>query len=603
MTASIVFVNGTVITMDGDDTIAEAVAVEGTDIVAVGSRALIDELTGPGTRVVDLAGGTVIPGINDSHIHAIGLGVMMPPLSVDVGYPAVSSIADVVAAVREQARRTPAGDWIVGGGWDYGFLAECVADPSRAPLLADLDAATTDHPVVLNDFSLHATWVNTAALRAAGYDPDGDYRDDYTVLSGDDGRPTGVLHEGAAGRMRARIPAMTDEFRRAGVLAAARELTALGVTSITDPAIGPVDPVGAMAASGIEVYRRLVAERAIPLRVCVLRLPAGLSPSPDEFERNLAAWPDEPTPDRRRFAVVGTKIFADGIPPNLSAWMYEDYTEGRGCGALVVEGDTDDERVAGLNRMIELAHRAGHQIGVHTTGDRSADAVVDAFVAAVTKYPRPDPRHYVIHADFLTPHAIAACAEHGFGANMNPAIKWTIADFVGELLGPQRAAYEWPYRSAIDGGVAVTSASDAPVTFPNWRQGLSTMLLRESKATGTVSGPDERIGLLDALRTYTAAGAWQDRAEDWKGSIEAGKVADLCVIGADLVSMDPADMPEMPIVMTVFDGEVVHEAPGGPADGAIAAMPTGGHYGTSTRLVPSPGVGCCQYDALTLGPR
>lgn len=598
MPASIVFVNGSVLTMDGADTVAEAVAVDGSTIVAVGSRADVEALIGPDTRVVDLAGGSLLPGINDSHIHALSLGASMPPLSVDVGYPTVSSIADVAAAVREAAERTPAGQWIMGGGWDPGFLAECLADPDRTLLLSDLDAATAEHPVVLNDFSLHSVWVNSVALRLAGFDVEGDYADDPMVVTDADGHPSGVLYEAAAGRVRAAVPPMPDEMRRAAVAIAARELTALGVTSITDPALGPGDPSGPLAAAGIDVYRQMVAEDAIALRVNVLRLPSGMGPSPEEFLRNLADWPDEPTPDARRFAVIGTKIFADGIPPNRTAWMYEDYSPAGGTGALVVEGTDDDDRVAGLRAMVMAAHVAGHQIGVHATGDRAADAVVAAFVAAQEAHPRTDTRHYVIHADFLTPWAIATCAEHGFGASMNPAIKWTIAAFHDEWLGLERSAYEWPYRSALDGGMRVTSASDAPVTFPNWRQGLATMLLRESKTDSAVSGPEQRIGLFEALRTYTITAAWQDRAEDWKGSIEVGKVADLCVIGADLLTMDPHDMADMPVVMTVFDGRIVHEATAGPSDGSIATMPTGGHYGPSTRLVPHVH-GCgCEYDSF-----
>ncbi|MER6983601.1 amidohydrolase family protein, partial [Streptomyces carpinensis] len=220
---------------------------------------------------------------------------------------------------------------------------------------------------------------------------------------------------------------------------------------------------------------------------------------------------------------------------------------------------TDDERVAEIREMVRHAHAAGYQVGVHVTGDRGIDTVVDAFAAATDAHPRPDARHYVIHGDFLTPRSMERLAEHGFGANMNPTIKWTIADLEEELVGPERAAYEWPYRDAIDAGVTVASSSDAPVTLPDWRQGIATMLLRESKASGRVSGPDQRITLAEALRTYTANGAWQDFADDWKGTLEAGKVADLCVLGGDLLTADPHDIPGLPVTLTVFGGEIVHD--------------------------------------------
>ncbi|MFF0464495.1 amidohydrolase family protein [Streptomyces mexicanus] len=131
-----------------------------------------------------------------------------------------------------------------------------------------------------------------------------------------------------------------------------------------------------------------------------------------------------------------------------------------------------------------------------------------------------------------------------------------------ESGGAERAAYAWPYRDAVDAGVRVASGSDAPVTYPDRRQGIAIMMLRESKATGRVSGPEQRIGLAEALRMYTIDAAWQDFADDWKGSLEPGKVADLCVLDGDLLTADPRDIPELPVVLTVVDGQVVCNALG-----------------------------------------
>ncbi len=240
--------------------------------------------------------------------------------------------------------------------------------------------------------------------------------------------------------------------------------------------------------------------------------------------------------------VIGVKIYADGVPPQQTAWTYDEYVGG-GFGALCVAGETDQERVTQLRQMISYAHTAGYQVGVHACGDRSIDVVVGAFADAVRASPRPDPRHCVIHGDFITPESLAICAQMGFGINMNPTIKWTVADMEEEFLGTERAAREWPYREAIDAGVRVASGSDAPVTYPDWRQGVATMILPESKASGRVSGADQRITLAEALRTYTINGAWQDFAEGWKGSLEVGKVADLCVLDRDLLSIDRTTFP------------------------------------------------------------
>lgn len=599
--ADLVFVNGTVVTVDANDTIAEALAVHNGVIVAVGSRADVEPLVGETTRVVDLDGGTLLPGINDSHIHAISLGYMTPPLNLDVAYPTVTSIADCAAAVRDAIATRQPGEWIVGQGWDLGYLAECTADPDRVPTRHDLDAVATDNPVVLIDFSYHTAWVNTVVLDILGIDTGGDHTHDEAIVTAADGTPTGVLYERWQREALERVPPMTDEQRAIAARLVGRQLTGLGITSITDPAIGPADPVGPMSTACLDVYRRLVESGDLPVRINVLRFLTGMSPSLAEFTSNLDTLGDVPTADPRKFAAVGVKIFADGIPPNKTAWMYDEYVGG-GTGALTVQADTDDERVAHLNEMVKIGHDLGYQVGVHVTGDRSADEVLKAFVAACEANPRPDPRHYLIHADFVTPWGIRTCAEHGFGVNMNPTIKWTIAHLVTDFVGAERGAYEWPYRAVIDGGVHAMSSSDGPVTVPDWRQGVSTMMLREAKADGVVSGPEQCITLIEALRTYTINAAWQDRAETWKGSLEVGKVADLCVLDGDLLGADPHDIPTMPVRMTVFDGAVVHEsngvetAPPSPAQG-----PVGGHYGPSTRLVLRPH-GCgCGYDHLVVG--
>lgn len=601
--ADLLFVNGRVITVDPADTVAEALAVRDGVIVAVGSEADVRAHAGPDTRVVDLAGGTLLPGINDSHIHAISLGTLTPPLTLDVAYPSVRSIADVVDLVRAAAGARQPGEWITGSGWDVGFLDECLHEPGRQPTRHDLDAVSPDNPVFLQDFSYHTGWVNTAALKLAGFDLEADYGDDPLVVADAEGRPTGVLYERQQAELKGIIPPLTDEQRLFAVRSVQRQLASLGVTSITDPAIGPADPAGGMGTGGLDAYRALAASGEALVRVNVLRFACGMSGSSyDELTANLATFPATDTPDPRMFDVVGTKLFADGIPPNKTAWMHNEYPGGGGNGALTVAGDSHEEREAELRRMVQFAHDRGDQLGVHVTGDRSAVAVVEALVAAMDASPRPDPRHYVIHADFLAPREMELCQRYGIGANFNPAIKWTIADLQIDFVGRELADYEWPYRTALDAGVKVSSSSDAPVTMPDWRQGVATMLLRESKASGQVFGATECIGLMEALRTYTSTPAWQDRAEDWKGSLEVGKVADLCVLREDITALDPHDIPNVHVTMTVLGGRITHESDGTEPTGAGPAPAAGevaGHYGPHTRIAFHPDA-CCPYDALVV---
>ncbi|MEU1286953.1 amidohydrolase [Kitasatospora sp. NPDC005856] len=561
--ADLVFLNGQVVTVDADFSVASALAVTGQVISAVGRNDDVAPLIGPRTRVVDLRGATLLPGINDSHLHGCAFGTATPPLSLDLGHPAVSSLGDAAEAVREAVGRTPAGQWITGHGWDTGYLDECLLDPSRTPSRRDLDAVSPDHPVVLYSFSGHATWVNSKALELIGIDRNTVAPPGGAIVVDETGEPTGLLHEGAQALVQNALPPLSRQERTDAIRATLATLARLGVTSYTEPGLGPGGEGimrGALGEETLDVYRALLADGELTARVGVLLLPTGMASTTEEFARGLADLGAPGDTDPRRLAVHGVKVFADGIVPNKTAWMHEPYVSG-GCGALCVGGDTDTERTAGIEAMIRLAHTAGHQLGVHVTGDRAIDTVADAFAAAMAEHPRPDARHYVIHGDFLTAHSMEVLAAHGFGVNMNPTIKWTVADMEEELVGAERAAYAWPYRDAIDAGVRVASGSDAPVTHPDWRQGLATMMLRESKAAGRVSGPEQRIGLAEALRTYTIDAAWQDFADDWKGSLEPGKAADLCVLDGDLLAADPRDIPTMPVVLTVMDGRIVHEAP------------------------------------------
>ncbi|MER5193983.1 amidohydrolase [Streptomyces sp. NPDC002755] len=558
---SLVLTGGQVLTVDADFTVTEGVAVRGRDIVAVGSDAEMRALAGPGTRLVELDGRTVLPGINDSHLHGAAYGMTKPPFALDVGHPAVGSIADIADTVGRAARAARPGDWIIGLGWDTGYLAEPLADPGRFPHRRDLDAVAPDNPVCLTHFSSHLVWVNSAALRRCGVDAASVPPPGGVIDTDPDGRPTGILREAAQELVNAALPSPTMAQRRQAIQGVVRELHSRGITSYTEPGLGPGGAgslFGGLSTDNWTAYAELAASGELEARVSVLLLPAPMGGSADDVRRGLAELRRPRTADPRLLNAIGVKIFADGVPPNRTAWMNEPYADG-GHGALCVHGDTPALRSDELREMIRVAHEAGFQLGVHVTGDRAIDEVVDAFVAANTAVPRPDARHYVIHGDFVGARSLARLAAHGYGVNMNPAIKWTVSDLMDEVVGPERSAYQWPVRSAVEAGVSVCASSDAPITEPDWRQGVTAMLLRESKASGRRSGPEQCVPLAQALRSYTVNPARQDFAEDWKGSVEVGKVADLCVLDRPLLDQDPHTLMDAEVDLTVFDGRIVHE--------------------------------------------
>ncbi|WP_380282708.1 amidohydrolase [Kitasatospora purpeofusca] len=560
--ADLVLVDGDVLTVDAGFRTAQALAVRDGVITAVGSTAAVLAHAGPATEVVNLRGRTVLPGINDSHLHGHAWGLNRPPLALDLNFPVVRSIADVVAAVAAAARAAAPGEWIVGRGWDTGYLAECL-DGSRAmPDRADLDAAAPDNPVCLTDFSDHIAWVNSAALQAAGIGPGTEPPPGGTIDADPAGHPTGILREAAQGAVQAHIPRPDEHRRRAAITGAIAALHALGTTSYTEPGLGPGGEsimAGAMGSGALHTYLELARSGDLRARVSLLLLPAPMGGGLADVRSGLAelAGISLEGVDPRRFNLLGVKLFADGVPPHRTAWMHDAY-EGGGHGALCVHGSGPAVQAVELAAMIRAVHVAGHQLGVHVTGDRAIDTVTEAFAAAQRAHPRADARHYLIHGDFATPRSLALLAEHGYGVNMNPAIKWTISDLMDEVVGAERSGRMWPVRSALTAGVRLCASSDAPITEPDWRRGVASMLLRESKATGRTSGPQERVGLPEAVRAYTSAPAVQDFAEHWKGSLEPGKVADLCVLGGRLADTSPHDLPDLPIDLTLFDGQVVH---------------------------------------------
>ncbi|WP_431784640.1 amidohydrolase [Streptomyces chumphonensis] len=564
-TADLILTGGDVLTVDDAFSVAQALAVRDGRILAVGTDEEIAALTGPDTRVVELAGRTVLPGINDSHLHGAAWALTRPPFALDIGHPAVESIADIADAVRRATDGTPRGQWITGLGWDVGYLRECRAEPGRRPHRRDLDDVSPDHPVCLTDFSGHMVWANSAALRRAGVTRGTPAPEGGVIEVDDAGEPTGVLKETAQALVQKLVPPASVEQRKEAIRTAVAALHAEGITSYTEPGLGPGGAEilgGGLDTATLHAYVELARAGELTARVRVLLLPAPMGGSAAEVTAGLdgLAVPDDVDP--RRLAAIGVKVFADGVPPNETAWMHDPYTDGAN-GSLCVHGADAGLQQAELTEMIRVAHAAGYQLGVHVTGDRAIDAVVDAFVAADEAHPRADARHYVIHGDFASPLSLARLAAHGYGINMNPAIKWTIADLMDDIVGSERSDYQWPVRSAAEAGIAVCVGSDAPITAPDWRRGVAAMMLRESKATGRVSGADQRVSLETALRAYTCHPARQDFAEEWKGTIEPGKVADLCVLGGDLRATDPHDIPELPVDLTILDGRVVHARRGG----------------------------------------
>jgi len=556
--ADLVLYGGQVLVMDRHFTVAQAVAMRNGRVVEVGEDRAVRRLIGRRTEVVNLRGRTAMPGINDSHLHGLRTGLSLPPYNLNVGESAVRSIADIAAAVGLAVTQVAPGAWIRGKGWNETKLAE-----GRAPTRADLDGVAPNNPVALLDWSNHQLWVNSRALEIAGVTADTPAPAGGVIVKDGAGEPTGLLLETAMGLVNAHIPPFTEAEQADAIERNIAILLSLGITSYTEPGIG---------ALAQRLYADKARRGALRVRVTALRSRADdtFPVSADQVREILAEPVAGGGTDPRWYAVNGVKLRADGVPiGSRTAWMREPYVGG-GRGSLVTIGATDAEKVAELTAMIRLVHRAGLQVGTHATGDAAIDAVAAEYAAS-----RGGRRHYVIHGDFAWPETLRVLARSGCGVSLNPNIKNLIADTQPDVVGAERAAYQVPYRSALRAGVTVTSASDAPNVPADWRQGVETALLREGRS-GNVSGPNERIGLHDALRTYTTSGAWQDHAESWKGSLRPGMAADVCVLsdrlldGHGRLAMDPHELSTLPVALTVVDGAIAYDAADPSARGVVA---------------------------------
>jgi predicted amidohydrolase YtcJ len=559
-TADLIIVGGRVLTMGDGPRGAEAVAVRDGRIVAVGTARELRSWHGPATQLIEHPGATVLPGINDSHAHIATWGAAQPPLAIDCTPRAVGSIAEIVAAVAEQVRTAPHDSWIRGQGWALGALAECAADPSRRLTRHDLDAVAPHHPVVLHDFSVHAIWCNTRALELAGVSAATPTPTGGDIEREADGTPSGVLAEFAAQSLVERhMPPRTRAERATAIELATERLHRLGITSVTDPALGPAGGEGMLGTETLHAYEELAADGRLRLRVQALLLFGGEGTATASAMAEGLETLHVRTPDERLLREAGVKLFGDGIPPLRTAWLHEPYEGTDHRGSLVVPGADDEERVAELTAMIRLAHAAGRQVAVHATGDATVDATVAAMAAAQAEHPGRGLRHYVIHADLASPQTLRTMAAEGIGMNVQPRLKAEAGEAMVPLLG-DRTIRQWPCRSALDTGVTLAMSSDAPVTWPDWREGVAAAVLREFLGTGEVSGPEERVTVEEALHAYTAGGARQDRAESWKGALLPGYAADVCVVAGDLTTADPHALTDHDVLATVFDGAVVHAA-------------------------------------------
>ena len=548
--ADLVVLNGKVLTVDPAFRVAEAVAIRDGVFVVVGTTAQARALVGPRTRVVDAAGQTVIPGLIDSHVHALGVAES----EARGAFRDLGTIAEIQAWIREKTASVPEGEWVFSPRVFPTRVAE-----SRLPTRAELDDAAPRHPVVVD--AAYAFMVNTAALQAAGIGPDTPSPRGGSIVKDAQGRPTGLLRN---------VGGLLDRYRAAGrpdrLLAALEEVhrryNQVGITSVIERA---ADLAGYRAYAQLHEQGRQRVRATVTLRVDS----DGTVEGTEAFIRSLPLRFGEGD-DRLRVGPL--KIFADGGILAGTAFMREPY----GPAAASLYGVADPSyrgfltlSADRIRNIMRTGNRLGWQMCAHVTGDAGVDAVLDAFAAADADHSIRDRRFTLIHAYFPTPEVARRAAALGVAVDTQPAWYYKDADALLPALGEARLRPFLGLAEWLRAGVKVVLNTDHmfgldPDHSLNPYNPFLTLYVAVTRRTqgGQVIGPEQAVSREDALRMMTASAAWLSFEENRKGSIEVGKLGDLAVLSDDYLACPPERIREIRALVTVLGGNVVYEAGG-----------------------------------------
>jgi len=559
--ADLVLIHGHILTVDANDSVAQALAIQHGVIVKVGSDAEVLELAGksPGVRIIDLQGHTATPGLIDTHAHIAEGGVNE---LYRVQLSDAASIQVIVDRVKAKIGQAKPGEWVTGAGWDEGKLAE-----HRYVTTADLDAVSPNNPVWLVHTTGHYGAANSIALKMAQITDATADPEAGTIDRDPQGKATGVLKESAMRLVTRLIPPITPEQMRNGILHLEEILHSEGMTAVKDPLIEQIQ---------WDAYKSLLDEGKLKERICVLWFAGSSLESAQKALNEITSVRRIPETYEDRLLSCGVKILMDGSGGARTGWVYDDWLRNGTTPDVTSSGggnrgypQTDPKT---YQRMVRLFHENKVPVGTHAVGDRAMDWVVDTYALVEKEHPLSGLRHSIIHANLPTTHALDVIAElqkkYDVGyPEMQPEFLWWIGDNYAGNYGPKRNPKLIPLKTMLQRGILWSGGSDYFVTPVPARYGIWASVARQT-AKGTYGanpfGTAEAIDIHIALRSYTAWGARQMFLENKIGSLEVGKRADIAVWDRDLYSVPTDQIENMKCLMTLLDGEVVYRAEGSP---------------------------------------
>ena len=532
----LILYHGRVHTQDPEYPRATALAIRGNRLLAIGDDADIRALAGPRARSIDLGGRLVLPGLTDAHFHlstwALGLRRLL--------LAEVPSLVDLYRRVAGQASRTPPGDWILGQGWN-----ETRWPRRQLPTRGDLDEVTAAHPVLLWRNDMHLAVANSRALQEAGITAGTPDPPQGVIDRDTSGRPTGVLRELAINLVSDVVPPPAAEELVAAIREGIPLLHRLGLTGVHDCRVKG----GGAGRRAFHAYQQLRAAGELALRTW-MHLPGERLAEAVALGLRTGLGDD--------YIRVGhLKLFSDGSQGAGTAWMLEPYEDADSCGMPL----TPMEEIA---ESVHLATRAGISTAIHAIGDRAVRELVSVFERApaeVRSLPAP---HRIEHLQNIRPDDLARLGRLGIVGSVQPIHVTDDMPMIERSVG-RRARFAYPFRDLLAAGVTLALGSDGPVADPNPLWGIHAAVTRQCR-DGTPPGgwyPDQRLTVDEAVWGYTMGPALATGLAADLGSITPGKLADLVVLDRDIFAVDPAEIHLAQVVMTVFDGQVVHDAQSG----------------------------------------
>ncbi|MCH9648376.1 MAG: amidohydrolase [Deltaproteobacteria bacterium] len=525
---------GKIATVDEAQPYAEALAVRGDTLVAVGSNDEMAAFIGEETRVLELEGRLAIPGFIEGHGHFLGVGLARMQLNLN----SVQSWDEVIALVAAAVEEASPGDWIEGRGWHqekWTTLPE--PNVQGLPTHHSLSAISPDNPVVLRHASGHAVFANAKAMELGGVNADTTAPEGGEILLDAAGEPIGVFRETAGYLVSRKSPRSEDEMRRQVELAS-EECLAKGITSFQD---------AGSSFEEIDLIKSVADEGGLRLRLWMM-----VRDSSENLRQGLAShrWTDHAN---GFLSVGGIKHSIDGALGSHGAWLLEPYTD------LPESTGLNTTALATIEESAQLALEHGYQLCVHAIGDRANRETLDIFEAAYEKSAGKELRWRVEHAQHLNPEEIPRFGELGVIASMQAVHCTSDGPWVPTRLGEERAregAYLW--RTLLDSGVVVTNGTDAPVEDVSALASYTSSVTRRMN-NGEVFYGDQVMTREEALEAYTLSAAFAAFEEDSKGSLSPGKLADITVLSQDILTVPDEELPATEVVYTIVGGKVEYQ--------------------------------------------